>query len=252
MRIHLGMGAATVLVALAMSGCGNEPRSGVPDLGTAGMTDAQAESSSATMSEDADASAGSVGTTTNDVGTTTDHAGATTDDTGTAIDDTGSASTTDSEPVNLLVNPSLEDWADADVVNTYPDGWTECDGGALGFEAVPDVCAEALPITAADGARYARGYADERLGQIIATEPGQTYTVELSFTQVEQCFGGTPDSGWEVVVDGVVLATTPSDQGIDAWSNLSVDFVATAATADVCFRKAGGTGGIDALSVVAN
>jgi hypothetical protein len=191
------------------------------------------------------------GATTDPTGATTDPTGATTDDAGATTDDTGSSSTTDTEPVNLLVNPSLEDWADADVVNTYPDGWTECDGGALGLEAVPDVCAEALPTMAADGARYARGYADERLGQIVDTEPGQTYTVGLSFVQVEQCFGGNPDSGWEVVVDGVVLATTPSDQGIEAWGSLSVDFVATADTTDVCFRKAGGTGGIDALSVFA-
>lgn len=75
------------------------------------------------------------------------------DDTGTTTDDSGSSSTTDTEPVNRLVNPSLEAWADADVVNTYPDGWTECDGGALGLEAVPDVCADALPTMAADGAR---------------------------------------------------------------------------------------------------
>lgn len=252
MRIHERIGATTVLIALAVSGCGGESGSGVPDVGTDGTTDTGTESSSTATSGVDDDAAGSDGTAAGGTSTTIDDAGSTTDDADATADGTGSSSTTGAEPVNLLVNPSLEDWADADTVNTFPDGWTDCDGRTLGFEAVPDVCADALPITPADGARYARGYDDERLGQILVTEPGRTYTVELSFTQVEQCYGGVPDSSWEVVVDGVVVATTPSDQGADEWGTLSVDFVATGDTADVCFRKAGGTGGIDALSVVAS
>lgn len=151
--------------------------------------------------------------------------------------------------MNLFLNPSLEQWADGGAPNTEPDDWINC--GGLGLEAVPDACPSAVPETAADGARYGRGYGFEGIGQVVETTPGQTYLVSLSYTEVVMCYGGATSSAWDVRLDEEVLLTTAADVGTDTWAIETVEFTATAASHEICFRKAGGAGGIDALSIVA-
>ena len=162
----------------------------------------------------------------------------------------GTGSTGEPSGENLLMNPSLEQWVGAMHPNTWPDDWTHCDVPGTGLEAVPDSCS-ATPDVAADGQRYARAYAGERLGQTLDTEPGRTYTISVHYVAVEGCYGGAADSSWDVLVDDEVVMTTPAAQGAQTWAIATVDFVATGEATRVCFVKPVGAGGIDMLSVVA-
>lgn len=151
--------------------------------------------------------------------------------------------------VNLFVNPSLETWTSARAPNTTPDEWTNCSMGSLAVDAVPDSCM-AMPNTAADGARYARAYQGEGIQQTIPTARGATYVITFQYTAVGRCFGGTPDSSWDVLIDGTGILSLPGDAA-QMWRAATVTFVATADATTICFRKpvVGGQGGIDLLDV---
>ncbi|MCH9683522.1 MAG: hypothetical protein K0V04_18940 [Deltaproteobacteria bacterium] len=172
------------------------------------------------------------------------------DSTGTGgAADTG-MSTGPGRQLNLLVNPSLEDWAMAAEPNTTPDGWTNCSGNGIAVDAVPDSCTGS-PMAAADGIRYARAYDDEGIAQTLTTTIGATYGVSFSYCGVDGCFGGSTGSQWDVVVDGVVISSTPTDVGT-TWTEAYVEFVARSSETTICFIKPDGVtqGGIDDLAVV--
>lgn len=149
---------------------------------------------------------------------------------------------------NLFVNPSLEAWATAARANSYPDDWNDCGSGYFGMEAFPDAC-DGTPAMAFDGERYARAFEGEQLGQTVSTEPGETYAITFAHTAVTDCFSGTPSAAWEVVVDGDVVLTSPS-HAEPGWDTATVEFVALGPSTEVCFRKPGGAGGIDDLSIL--
>lgn len=157
----------------------------------------------------------------------------------------GSSTTSDALPVNLLVNPSFETWANASSPNTTPDGWTNCTvrGPAIGVDAAPDSCPgggkAAVPAAASDGALYARGLWTEGVAQTVETTPGELYLLRFDHAASSGCWGGTPFSEWEVVVDGVPLTRTPDDVG-EAWTSFEVTFVAEVSATTVCLRAGHG------------
>ena len=220
-------------------------------VSTSGSAETTGSESGISATSGSATTGGDPASTTSEASTSATGGESTSSDTTSTTSDDGSSSGAP-PAVNLFENGSLEAWPEDDIINSYPDGWSDCESPALGLEAVPEACPAAVPETAADGERYARGYYDERFGQVVDTVPGETYTVSLAYAAISNCYGGGVDSSWEIIVDGSVLATTPSEQGVDAWATYTIDFVATAATTEICFRKPTGSGAIDALSVTVN
>jgi hypothetical protein len=161
----------------------------------------------------------------------------------------GEDSSSGGMPVNLLKNPSVEDWMMAEEPNTTPDEWINCSNGGIAVDAVPDSCV-ADPVVGTDGARYARAFSGEGIGQTIPTISGHMYAISFDFTAVDGCFGSMPSAAFEVLVDGVLLMTTPAN-AVPMWSGADMMFMAAANTTDLCFRKTsdGGQGGLDNLAV---
>ena len=142
--------------------------------------------------------------------------------------------------MNLIVNASFEDWEDPSEANNLPLGWTDCTyEPGIGLEAVPDGCPgggeSVVPSRASDGLRYARGFWGEGVAQTVPTVPGQTYVVGFDHAASENCWGGTPFSEWEVLIDGVPLDRSPSDVGLD-WTRFETTFEASGSEATVCIR----------------
>ena len=199
-------------------------------------------SSSSSSSEDSSSgegsSSGSEGTST---GTSTGD--------GSSGEESSEGSSSGVVPVNLLKNPSVEDWMMAMVPNTTPDEWTNCSNGGIGVDAVPDSCM-ASPVVGTDGARYARAYPGEGIGQTIPTIAGHVYAISFDYTAVDMCFGGTPSASFEVLVDGQLLMTTPGNAD-PMWLAADMQFMAAGDATELCFRKLndGGQGGLDNLAV---
>lgn len=216
-----------------------------------------AVSGTTTGTSTGDASTSTSSTSSDDTTSTSSTGDDTTSTSSTGGESTSSASTSDGSsedsssgapPINLFKNPSLETWTMAEVPNTTPDEWTNCSTDGIAVDAVPDSCM-ADPVVGTDGLRYARHYPGEGFAQTIPTIPGHMYALSFDYTAVDMCFGGPPSSAFDVLVDGVLLMTTPGG-AIPMWNSADMQFMATADATDICFRKAidGGQGGLDNLA----
>jgi len=212
---------------------------GVPTSSTTSGTSSSGEGTSS--SSDGTSSGGSTSSGSEGTGTSTGD--------GSSGEESSEGSSSGVVPVNLLKNPSVEDWMMAMVPNTTPDEWTNCSNGGIGVDAVPDSCM-ASPVVGTDGARYARAYPGEGIGQTIPTLAGHVYAISFDYTAVDMCFGGPPSASFEVLVDGQLLMATPGN-AVPMWLAADMQFMAAGDATELCFRKLndGGQGGLDNLAV---
>lgn len=212
---------------------------GVPTSSTTSGTSSSGEGTSS--SSDGTSSGGSTSSGSEGTGTSTGD--------GSSGEESSEGSSSGVVPVNLLKNPSVEDWMMAMVPNTTPDEWTNCSNGGIGVDAVPDSCM-ASPVVGTDGARYARAYPGEGIGQTIPTIAGHVYAISFDYTAVDMCFGGPPSASFEVLVDGQLLMATPGN-AVPMWLAADMQFMAAGDATELCFRKLndGGQGGLDNLAV---
>ena len=103
---------------------------------------------------------------------------------------------------------------------------------------------------ARNGSRSRSSSAGEGVRQAVATTPGETYRVTFDYTGVSGCFGGSPKSVWEVLVDGAVILTTPANPD-PGWMSAEITFVAASTSTELCLRTPDGLGqgGLDNVSM---
>lgn len=218
------------------------------DGATTGVPTTSGTSSSSSSSGEGTSSSSGDGTSSGEGSSSSEGTGTSTGD-GSSGEESSEGSSSGVVPVNLLKNPSVEDWMMAMVPNTTPDEWTNCSNGGIGVDAVPDSCM-ASPVVGTDGARYARAFPGEGIGQTIPTIAGHVYAISFDYTAVDMCFGGTPSASFEVLVDGQLLMTTPGNAD-PMWLAADMQFMAAGDATELCFRKLneGGQGGLDNLAV---